>query len=322
MKSLTVLLATGAFLGIAALSGFAARGRRTDKQASLRVDGRERTYTYHVPAGYDGSHPVPLVLALHGRLGQGSGEERLSHLDKVSDERGFLVVYPDGLDRSWADGRGGTPSDHKGVDDVKFLASLVDQFEREYHIDETRVYATGMSNGGFLSGRLACELSDRIAAVAIVAASLSESVAANCRPAHPISALVLQGTDDPLVPLAGGSLGRNTAGGVVLSHDATVQKFAKLDRCGGEPKKERIADKAGDGTTIDVTTYVSCASGSEVRGYVVNGGGHAWPGGMQYFPASMIGKTSKNMDASEVIWDFFSEHTLGPKTNVGGVAGN
>lgn len=314
MRTGRLFLTVSAFLGVAALSGLAARGRRADKQATMQVDGRERTYTYHVPAGYDRSRPVPLVLALHGRLGQGSGEERLSHLDKVGDAHGFLVVYPDGLDRSWADGRGGTPSDRKNVDDVKFLSNLIDQLEREYRIDTTRIYGTGMSNGGFMSGRLACELSGRIAAVAIVAASLSESVATNCHPEQPISVLVLLGTEDPLVPLSGGPLGRNTSGGVVLSHDATVQTFAKLDRCSGEPKKERIADQAGDGTTIDVTTYASCASGTEVRGYVVNGGGHAWPGGMQYLPASMIGKTSKNMDASEVIWEFFSRHTLTSKT--------
>ena len=99
----------------------------------------------------------------------------------------------------------------------------------------------------------------------------------------------------------------------MLSHDATVQTFAKLDRCGSEPHKQHIADKAGDGTTVDVTTYSPCVNGTEVRGYVGNGGGHAWPGGMQYLPASLIGKTSKNLDASEVIWEFFSGHTLTSK---------
>ena len=309
MKPGRWLLLAGAFVGVAALSGLATRGHHVDKQATMQVDGRERTYTYHVPSSYDGTRPMPLVLALHGRLGQGAGEERLSHFDKISDANGFIVIYPDGLDRSWADGRGGTPSDRKEVDDVKFLSSLIDKFEADYKIDPTRVYAMGMSNGGFMSGRVACQLSNRIAAVAIVAASLSDTVAASCHPAEPISALILQGTNDPLVPLAGGALGHNGAGGVVLSHDATVEKFAKLDDCPEPPKKEHIADRAGDGTTIDATLYSGCAAGTEVRGYVVNGGGHAWPGGMQYFPASVIGKTSKNMDASEAIWDFFSRHT-------------
>ena len=309
MKTGRILLAAGAFLIVAAVSGFSARGGRTDKEATLRVDGRERSYAYHVPASYDGTRAVPLVLALHGRLGQGSGEERLSHFDKISNGHGFLVVYPDGLDRSWADGRGGTPSDRKSVDDVKFISELIDKMEQEYKVDPSRVYVAGMSNGGFMSSKLACQLPDRIAAVAIVAASLSESAAANCHPSVPVSVMVLQGTNDPLVPLAGGALGRNGSGGMVLSHDATVEKFAKLDRCASPPKKEHISDQAGDGTTIDAELYSGCAGGTEVRSYVVNDGGHAWPGGMQYLPASIIGKTSKNMDASEVIWDFFAKHS-------------
>lgn len=304
------LLVVGAFVAVAAFSGFAARGRRADQQGKLQVDGRERTYLYHLPASYDGTRAVPLLLALHGRLGQGSGEERLSHFDKLSNEHGFIAVYPDGLDRSWADGRGATPSDKKGVDDVKFLSNLIETFEANYRVDPTHVYATGMSNGGFMSARLACQLSNRIAAVAIVAASLSDAVAASCHPEVPVSVLVLQGTDDPLVSFTGGPLGKNGDRGDVLSHEATVEKFARLDRCPEPPKKEHIPDQAGDGTTIDVTIYSGCVTGTEVRGYVVNGGGHAWPSGLQYFPASMIGKTSKNLDASEVIWEFFSQHTL------------
>src|SRR5215472_12367126 len=135
--------------------GYCARGRQADKEMKLAVDGRHRTYTYHIPRGYDGTQAVPLVLALHGRLGQGSGEERLSHFDKVSDGHGFIVVYPDGLHRSWADGRGGTPSDRKGVDDVKFLSNVIDNMEARYKVDPSRIYVTGMSNGGFMSGRLA-----------------------------------------------------------------------------------------------------------------------------------------------------------------------
>jgi polyhydroxybutyrate depolymerase len=272
------------------------------------VDGRERTYLLHVPANYEGTQPVPLVLALHGRLGKGSGEEELAHLDKVSDEHGFLVAYPDGLDRSWADGRGGTPSDKNGVDDVKFLSALIDKIEQDSKVDAARVYVTGMSNGGFMSGRLACELSDRVAAVAIVGASLSSNVAASCHPAKPVSVLIIQGTEDPLVPIQGGALGHNGAGGQVLSHDATVKKFAELDRCGLEPAKKHIADDAGDGTTVDVQLYSRCAGGNEVRSYVVNGGGHTWPSGMQYLPAAMIGKTTHNLNGSEVIWEFFSQH--------------
>jgi len=309
MKWRKIALAVVAFLGVAVICGHLVRARSGDKRGSLRVDDRDRTYTLHVPSDYDGTHAVPLVLALHGRLGKGSGEEKLAHLDKVSEEHNFLVVYPDGVDRSWADGRGGTPADKKGVDDVKFLSSLVDKMAREYKVDDERIYAAGMSNGGFMSGRLACDLSNRIAAVGIVAASLSESVAANCRPRKPVSVLILQGTEDPLVPIQGGALERDAAGGVVLSHANAVQKFVQLNLCSTSPRKDHVADKAGDGTTIDIAIYTGCLAGSEVRSYVVNGGGHTWPDGMQYLPSAIIGKTTHNLDGSEVIWSFLSQHT-------------
>lgn len=303
MKLRTVALGIVAFLGVAVVGGYLVRVHSDDKRETLHIDGRVRTYAVHVPSKYDGTKASPLVLALHGRLGTGLGEERLAHLDKVSDEHGFLVVNPDGLNRSWADGRGGTPSDHKGVDDVKFLSALIDQIEHEYKVDAERVYATGMSNGGFMSGRLACELSERIAAVGIVGASLSESVAKSCQPQKPVSILIMQGTEDPLVPLAGGG------GGTILSHDDAVRKFVEVDQCRMEPKKEHIPDKTGDGTSIDVIVYQPCADGSEVRGYIVNEGGHTWPGGRQYLPAAIIGKTTHNLNGSEVIWDFLSRHT-------------
>jgi polyhydroxybutyrate depolymerase len=308
MKLGRAALAIPMFLGVAVVSGYLVRNHSADKQGKIRVDERERAYALHVPGDYDGTKAVPLVLALHGRLGTGPSEEKLAHLDEVSDEHGFLVVYPDGLDRSWADGRGGTPADRNGVDDTKFLSTLIDRLEGQYKVDRARVYATGMSNGGFMSGRLACDMPDRIAAVAIVGASLSESVAANCHPAKPVSVLIIQGTEDPLVPLAGGALGRNGAGGVVLSHEAAVRKFVEVDHCAAEPKRQHIPDSARDGTTIDVVSYGACAAGSEVQGYVVNGGGHTWPGGVQYLPAIFIGKTTHNLDGSEAIWEFLSRH--------------
>jgi polyhydroxybutyrate depolymerase len=293
------------------VSGYLVRGRSDDKRGAMRVDGRERTYSLHVPAEYDGTEAAPLLLALHGRLGTGSGEERLAHLDEVSDEHDFLVVYPDGLDRSWADGRGGTPADRNQVDDVKFLSALIDELEDKYKIDNTRVYATSISNGGFMSGRLACELADKIAAVAIVGASLSKKEAGDCHPNQPVSVLIVQGTADPVVPFAGGPSGAAGARGVVLSHDEAVRRFVAADHCAENTKTEHIPDLAGDGTNIDVTMYGPCADGSEVRGYVVNGGGHTWPGGMQYLPAMFIGKTTRNLDGSEVIWEFLSRHERG-----------
>jgi len=283
--------------------------RAKNNRQYLVVDGRTRTYSVHVPPASTSANPMPLIIALHGRLGTGEGQQRLSHLDKVSDAHGFLVAYPDGLDRSWADGRGDSPFDKYGVDDVKFISQLIDKLAMDYRVDRSRVYATGMSNGGFMSARLACELSNKIAAVAIVAASISTKLSATCQPAKPVSVLIFQGTDDPLVPFAGGALGHNGERGLVLSHELALRRWAALDHCAATPSKQHFADAARDTTSIDLQAYSDCAAGSEVRGYTVQKGGHTWPGGLQYVPEIVVGKTTHNLDASEVLWDFFSHHT-------------
>jgi polyhydroxybutyrate depolymerase len=308
MKLRNPALAVPLFIGVAFLCAMAARGLQDDLRGKLEVDGRERTYILHVPSDYDGRQPVPLVLALHGRLGDGAGQEKLTHLDTTSDKHGFLVVYPDGINRSWADGREATPAEKKGIDDVKFLSALIDQLEQQYKIDPSRVYATGMSNGGFMSGRLACELSNRIAAVAIVAASLSDNLAESCQPAKPVSVLILQGTKDPLVPFDGGPLGKNGDRGQVLSHEMAVQKWVELDGC-TETKKLGQSDPGSSGASLGATVFhTGCRGGAEVADYVVVNGGHTWPGGKQYLPEAIIGKTARNSDASELIWEFFSKH--------------
>lgn len=296
-------------IGVALLCAMAARGRPDDLRGKLQVDGRERTYVLHVPASYNGTQPVPLVLALHGRLGDGEGQEKLTHMDVTSDKHGFLVVYPDGINRSWADGRAATPAEKKGVDDVKFLSALIDQLAQQYKTDYSRIYATGMSNGGFMSGRLACELSDRIAAVAIVAASLSDNLAESCHPAEPVSVLILQGTNDPLVPFDGGPLGKNGDRGQVLSHEMAIQKWVQLDGCKETKKAVQSADPSGSSATLDAPViHTACRGGVEVADYVVVNGGHTWPGGKQYLPEAIIGKTARDVDASELIWQFFAKH--------------
>ena len=136
-----------------------AQGSLGNSQGSIIVDGHERTYELHVPPGYKGEQAVPLVVALHGRGGTGHGTVGLTHFDDVADAHGFLIAYPDGLNASWADGRGATPSDTDGIDDIKFLSELIRKLARDYKIDSLRVFVTGYSNGGFMSQRVACELS-------------------------------------------------------------------------------------------------------------------------------------------------------------------
>jgi polyhydroxybutyrate depolymerase len=279
-----------------------------NSQGSITVDGHERTYEVHAPASYKGEQAVPLVVVLHGRNGTGHGTVGFTHFDAVADAHGFLVAFPDGLSNSWADGRGATPSDKDGIDDVKFLSELIRKLARDYKIDSSRVFVTGMSNGGFMTQRIACDLSSQVAAVGSVGATMGEITASHCHPAKPISVMLIQGAQDPLVPIQGGA--QPGSRGMILSLQETAKKWTDLDACSSKPEVSTVGDKAGDGTTIRREAFRGCKGGAEVIVYTVEGGGHSWPGGKPPAPESLIGKTSHNMDASEVLWEFFSKHSL------------
>jgi polyhydroxybutyrate depolymerase len=287
---------------------FVARSDGNSK-GSLTVDGHERSYEFHVPATYKTEQPVPLVLILHSRLGDGRGTAALTHFNKVSDAHGFLAVYPDGLHRSWADGRKVTDSDKEGIDDVKFLSELIHNLSSAHPIDGSRIYVAGISNGGFMTQRVACELSDQIAAVGVVAATMGEQIAASCHPAKPVSVLMMQGSLDTFVPIQGGPMGPHGSRGQILSLRATAEKWAAFDGCNSTPETSTLPDNARDGTTVQRESFSGCKERTEVVAYTVEGGGHTWPGGKQYLPAAIIGKTTRNLDGSETLWEFFARHS-------------
>jgi len=172
-------------------------------QKSIESGGLERTYLVHLPPSYMKGTPTPLLIAFHGGGGDGEGMERLTHMDDVSDIAGFIAVYPDGVDRNWNDGR---PEINPSVDDVGFVRDLLKQLESDYSIDAKRVYATGISNGGFMSYRLALDLDGTFAAVAPVGALMTEQLCRKPPPASPVSVLLIMGKDDPFVPWSGGDV--------------------------------------------------------------------------------------------------------------------
>jgi len=274
-----------------------------DISASLQYGGVERTYLLHLPPAYNGEDKLPVLFVFHGGGGEGEGMARLTHLSDVADERGFIAVYPDGLNQTRNDGR---PEVNPGVDDVGFISALIDELEREYHIDARRVYSTGISNGGMFSLRLACELSDKIAAVAPVAALMGEVLSQTCSPPRPVPVMFVMGTDDPLVPWEGGKVGTARLDrGRVLSAADSVSFWVTVDGCSEAPVVTNLPDaEPGDGTRIRRETYSGGRNGSEVVMLVVDGGGHTWPGGEQYARELVIGTTSLDIDAGEVIWDF------------------
>lgn len=221
-RGLGILLALLLLSALAACQRGQAASTAQDFSGSLVVGGLTRSYLGHLPAGYDGSRPVPLLLALHGGGGQAKGMNGLTHLNKIADERGFLVVYPDGYKLHWGDGRGISPSERDGVDDVAFISMLIDHLEGQYKIDQRRIYATGISNGGFFAERLGCDLAGRLAGIASIAATLSVYLDQHCQPARPISFLLFQGTGDPLVPWQGGEV-IDERGEIVSADEAVLR---------------------------------------------------------------------------------------------------
>jgi polyhydroxybutyrate depolymerase len=297
----------------------AVAGRRYTRRAdlsgfepmSVTVDEAERSAFVYVPPTHDGSEATSLVLVLHGGGGTAAGMIKLTQgLDTIADREGFIIAYPAGVDKHWNDGREITGD--ADTDDVGFLSALIDHISADYAIDSKRVYATGISNGGFMSFRLACELSDKIAAIAPVTAALSEDLYATCSPSEPVSVLVVNGTHDPLVPWDGGTVGfglREPGRGQALSTADTIAYWVARNRCAAGPDVLQLPDAdPKDGTRVRWEVHGQCDGSSEVVLCEIEGGGHTWPRGWQYLPEGVIGATSQDVEANEVIWQFFQEH--------------
>jgi polyhydroxybutyrate depolymerase len=275
---------------------------------TLVVDGRQRSYLVHAPTGRDGRMPV--VLVFHGGGSTALAMERESGFSALADREGFIAVYPEGVQRSWNDGRGegSTPAVREGVDDARFVRRLLDVLEATYPVDRGRVYATGISNGAILSHLLAVTLADRIVAIAPVAGGLAEPLARGFRPGRPVSVLVLQGTEDPLVPYRGGGVGRGRRGAIVGT-DAAVGLWRRHNETEEIGREDQLPDRVPlDGCRVEVRTWGTGRESTEVVLYRLEGAGHTWPGGTQYFPRRVIGGVCRDIDAAEVIWTFFRRH--------------
>ncbi|QIS12111.1 extracellular catalytic domain type 1 short-chain-length polyhydroxyalkanoate depolymerase [Nocardia arthritidis] len=281
-----------------------------DPTLDLNVGGTQRHYLIHRPAAPRLGR-IPAVLVFHGGGGTARYMADRSGFDRLADDSGFLAVYPDGIDKSWNDGRGGdTRAGALGVDDVGFVSSLIDRLVADENVDPARIFATGMSNGAMFTEDLGCRLSAKLAAIAPVAGTLPAADAPDCAPTHPLPVLEIHGTADPVVPYQGGVV-RVTSGNLggsgsspVLSTDATQQLWRAKNGC-GQPDTANLPSRTDDGTSV--TTYTAaCAGGTSVVLYSVTGGGHSWPGGQQYLPAALIGPVSHQFDATETIWRFFA----------------
>lgn len=269
---------------------------------SITVGADSREFLLHLPNGFAPSSPVPLVLAFHGMGDNVNSFRSAVGLSGVADTANFIVVYPQGLMMNmiiqnvtaW---RIGTPFDG-AINDVAFASDLIDTIKARYLIDTTRIFATGHSMGGFLAHRLACELNNKIAAIASNAGPLAEGTETTCSSDHVIPVLHLHGTADATVGYdAGGPFAPFFA---FNRADSTTAFWAALNECNVVPDSTRLPDIKNDGLTVDRFDYADCSDSSEVILYRVNGGTHTW-----WF------SSNHDISSTQIIWNFFSRHKMG-----------
>jgi len=281
---------------------------------TLQFEGQERSYYLHLPPDYNAASRLPVVFVLHGG-GRADGDEVAGRTgyNKIADREGIIVVYPNGVDAQWNDGRGKTfrkARDNTDVDDVAYISSLIDRVIRDYRGDASRIYVTGLSNGGMMTFRLGCEISDKLAAIAPVIANIPENIIGTCTPESPLPVLLMNGTADPLMPWNGGAVGfLGKKMGEVVSTADSVSFWVQHNQCSPAPKLELLADTdLDDGSSVEVTSYGNCLNSSEVILYTITGGGHSFPGGNIPDRPLLLGRKNNDIIAAEVIWDFFKEH--------------
>lgn len=284
--------------------------RQTHSRAALRadetiiVDARERSYTLALPAAYADSPSVPLIIAMHGGGGNSAQFEASSLLTPKADAAGFAVVYPNGVAggalnlQTWNGGGCCGYAVEANIDDVKFVRLMIESLLSRYKIDPRRIYATGHSNGAIMAYRLACELPERIAAIA---PNAGELMLADCAPARPVPILHMHSKLDTNVPYLGG-VGTGISGVTFPSLETTMTRWVAINRCATPSTKVVVA------SAYLREYWGGCEAGSALEYYLTDDGGHAWPGGE---PGSRMGDTpSKVINANDLLLAFFGAHSL------------
>ena len=267
--------------------------------ASITHDGIQRDYILYIPELYDGNTTVPLVLNFHGFGSSASQQMFYGDFRDIADTEGFLLVHPEGTtfigNQFWNVGFPGLSSN---IDDVGFTEALIDELATLYAIDLDRVYATGMSNGGFMSFLLACQLSEKIAAVASVTGSMTQDTFDDCNAQHPTPVLQIHGTEDDVVLYNENNLS--------LPIPDVISYWVDHNNCETTPTTTTLPDvDVSDGSTIEHSVYEDGDNGVTTEHMKVIGGGHTWPGSV----LNTAG-TNQDIDASMEIWLFFSRYDI------------
>ncbi len=293
------------FSGVIAALGTALAAPPEPTSENLVVGGVKRHYLMVVPTGRSAAAGFPLVLVFHPKNTDAALIERSLPFPEQAERRGFIAVFPDGLEHQWNGGRKRlVAGESKSSDDVDFVAAILDSVGTRYPIDMRRVFATGISNGAIFCYSLASRLSDRIAAIGPVAGAIGVNIPGKFAPAHPVSVIAFNGTADTFVPYNGNP---DPDSGILSAPDS-VAYWVKVDGC--DPKAvvtELPQAVPDDGTSVVRIAFTNGAAGSEVVSYVVLHGGHTWPG-QRTNPSDPKGRSTMAVDATREILDFFKQH--------------
>jgi polyhydroxybutyrate depolymerase len=283
---------------------------QTNIDRAITIDGKTRTYTIHLPWNYQAIKTFPILFALHGSGGKSEETQRLFQLDPLADKYGWIVIYPQAIYKNWnIPGISSFGDVDTSANDLHFISTLIDSVSALYKGDSTQIYVTGLSRGGKFALYLASKLNSRIRAVAAVCASIPRNMEPDYRFNKPIPVLLINGTADPLVNYNGGygrlNVGQNVGPGFdMMPTDALVGKLRTLNNCDSIAVVTDMPNtNAGDDCTATKSFYKSHKAPVEfIR---VNGGGHTWPGSLQYMPKFIIGNVCRDFNASDEIFNFF-----------------
>jgi polyhydroxybutyrate depolymerase len=282
---------------------------------------RARSWIVYAPSRYDPTRPTPVVVLLHGRPSNGAGMAFMTGMNDVAENNNFIVVYPDGLDNEWNAQFDISASDISLTgrrstlpqDDVGFLKTLMRDLAEDFNVDASRLYLGGFSNGGFMTYRMACSAGDTFAAFAAVGGNLYVELSRYCARSDPTAILIMNGTADPSVPYEG-VLVPNPEGGepirISIGVQDAVSAFARRNGCELAGTSTTFAEQGQSPGTHVIRFVPHNCQRADLIFYLINGGGHTWPGHPRL--QTVLGATNMDMDAGEVIWDFFSAHTLSP----------
>ena len=273
---------------------------------SITHDGLQRDYIMYVPANYTGSTSVPLLFNFHGYGSNANDQMWYGDFRPIADTAGFIIVHPQGTNDNNGTTHFNVGWGASSVDDVSFSGALIDSISNQYNINTDRVYSTGMSNGGFMSFTLACQLSNRIAGIASVTGSIVPFFLNNCNAQHPTPIMQIHGTSDGTVPY-------NGAAGWTEPISSLVDYWANFNNCSLTPQIDNIPDiNVGDGSTVEKYSYLNGDNCIEVIHYKITNGSHTWPGSIFNSPG-----TNYDINASIEIWKFLSQYDINGLINCG-----